>query len=111
VLTGDAGHHKDSLTGKGMTDAFQQAAALAEAVGPDVDDPSRLDAALMRFARRRDELVTDGYRDTLAAAELRPERRLGLMRSIAGDPVMTGRFFSVISGVLPSGELLPAPAR
>jgi 2-polyprenyl-6-methoxyphenol hydroxylase-like FAD-dependent oxidoreductase len=111
VLVGDAGHHKDSLTGKGITDAFQQAAALAEALGQEAHDPSRLDAALRRFADRRDGLVMDGYRDTLAAAELRPERRLGLMRSIADDPVMIGRFFSTISGVLPSSELLPAAAR
>lgn len=111
ALVGDAGHHKDSLTGKGITDAFQQAAALAEALGPEAHDPSRLDAALGRFADRRDVLVMDGYRDTLAAAELRPERRLGLMRSIAGDPVMVGRFFSAISGVLPSSELLPTATR
>jgi flavin-dependent dehydrogenase len=111
VLVGDAGHHKDSLTGKGITDAFQQAAALAEALGQEVHDPSRLDSALGRFADRRDALLMDGYRDTLAAAELRPERHLGLMRSIADDPVMIGRFFSTISGVLPSSELFPAAAR
>ncbi|NUK03703.1 hypothetical protein HRW23_28900 [Streptomyces lunaelactis] len=40
----------------------------------------------------------DGYRDTLAVAGLRPNRRLTLMRAIADDPVMIERSFSTVSG-------------
>lgn len=106
ALVGDAGHHKDSLTGKGITDAFRQATALAECIGERLRDLPELDAALRRYAEERDASMTDGYRDTLAAAELRPGRRLPLMRAIVDDPEMTARFFATISGVLPSRELM-----
>ena len=53
----------------------------------------------------------DGYRDTLAAAELRPGRRLPLMRAIVDDPQMTARVFSTISGVLPSDDLMTPELR
>ncbi|MER5461027.1 NAD(P)/FAD-dependent oxidoreductase [Streptomyces sp. NPDC002668] len=106
ALVGDAGHHKDSITGKGITDAFRQATALTGCVADGLQDRPRLDAALRRYAIDRDELVMDGYRDTLAVAELRPNRRLALMRAIADDPVMIERFFSTVSGACPSSELI-----
>ncbi|MFD3494491.1 NAD(P)/FAD-dependent oxidoreductase [Streptomyces sp. NPDC058690] len=111
ALVGDAGHHKDSLTGKGITDAFRQATALVESVGDGLRDEPRLDKSLRRYGERRDDLVMDGYRDTLAAAELRPGRRLPLMRAIVDDSQMTARFFSTISGVLPSNELMTPELR
>jgi 2-polyprenyl-6-methoxyphenol hydroxylase-like FAD-dependent oxidoreductase len=107
ALVGDAGHHKDSLTGKGITDAFIQATALTACVGDGLRDPSRLDAALRRYAQERDDLMIDRYEDTLLSAELRPLRRLALMRSFQDDPELTARFFSAVSGVLPSSELIP----
>lgn len=106
ALVGDAGHHKDSITGKGITDAFRQATALTGCVADGLQDRPRLDAALRQYAIDRDELVMDGYRDTLAVAELRPNRRLALMRAIADDPVMIERFFSTVSGACPSSELI-----
>lgn len=106
ALVGDAGHHKDSITGKGITDAFRQATALTQCVADGLQDRPRLDAALGRFARERDALLMDGYQDTLATAELQPRRRLGLLRSIADDPVMIERFFSTVSGACPSSELI-----
>lgn len=111
ALVGDAGHHKDSLTGKGITDAFRQATALAESIGDGLCDTPRLDTALRRYAKERDALMMDGYRDTLAAAELRPGRRLPLMRAIVEEPEMIARFFSTISGVLPSSELMTPQLR
>ncbi|MFE7779032.1 FAD-dependent oxidoreductase [Streptomyces sp. NPDC057445] len=107
ALVGDAGHHKDSITGKGITDAFRQATLLTDRVADGLQDRPLLDAALRRYALERDDLVMDGYRDTLSVAELRPNRRLALMRAIADDPVMVERFFSTVSGVCPSSELIP----
>jgi 2-polyprenyl-6-methoxyphenol hydroxylase-like FAD-dependent oxidoreductase len=106
ALVGDAAHHKDSITGKGITDAFRQATALTECVADGLQDRPKLDAALRRYAREHEELLVDGYQDTLASAELRPLRRLGLLRAIADDPVMTERFFSTVSGACPSKELI-----
>ncbi|GAA3785011.1 NAD(P)/FAD-dependent oxidoreductase [Streptomyces coacervatus] len=106
ALVGDAAHHKDSITGKGITDAFRQATALTECVGDGLQDRPLLDAALDRYAREHQDLLMDGYRDTVATAELKPLRRLGLLRAIADDPVMTERFFSTVSGACPSSELI-----
>ncbi|MCA2218265.1 NAD(P)/FAD-dependent oxidoreductase [Jidongwangia harbinensis] len=105
ALVGDAGHHKDSITARGITDAFHQAQALADAVGTDLHDPTRLDAALAGYAARRDDLVRDGYRDALATAALRPRRRLRLLRAVAADPALTERFLATMAGIRPSGDL------
>lgn len=57
ALVGDAGYHRDAVTGLGMSDAFRDAellaASLAE-VGPEAA-PADLDAAVRRYERQRDE--------------------------------------------------------
>ncbi len=106
ALVGDAGHHKDSITAHGITDAFHQAAALVECIGDDLMEEPQLHQALTRYAERRDELVMDGYSDTLSVAKLKPQRRLRVLRMIAGDPVLTERFFATAAGACPSSELL-----
>ncbi|MER6798832.1 FAD-dependent oxidoreductase, partial [Amycolatopsis mediterranei] len=66
VLAGDAGHHKDSITARGISDAFQQAESLVTEVGSALGgDPAQLDAALARFAEDRDATLTPGYRAAL----------------------------------------------
>jgi hypothetical protein len=66
VLVGDAGHHKDSITARGISDAFQQAESLVGETGNGLGgDPARLDAALARFAEDRDVTLTPGYRAAL----------------------------------------------
>jgi 2-polyprenyl-6-methoxyphenol hydroxylase-like FAD-dependent oxidoreductase len=105
VLVGDAGHHKDSLTGTGMTDAFRQADALARAIGGRLHDDTALAESLADFAAWRDEHFAAHYRVTLEAARLRvtPER-LELLRWIASDPAATATFLDVTVGAaLPPG--------
>ncbi|MCQ4080912.1 FAD-dependent monooxygenase [Streptomyces sp. RB6PN25] len=106
ALVGDAGHHKDSITARGITDAFQQAAVLVEVVGDSLLDEPRLRRALREYARRRDALVMDGYQDTLSVAKLRPERRLDVLRVLSADPVLTERFFATAAGASRSSELM-----
>ncbi|WP_433662269.1 FAD-dependent oxidoreductase [Nocardia sp. CA-128927] len=106
ALVGDAGHHKDSITGKGITDAFRQADLLVDCVREHFDDRLRMQAALRRYESARNELVMDGYRDTLTAARLRPERRTRLMQAMADDPALTERFFATLAGASPSSELV-----
>jgi 2-polyprenyl-6-methoxyphenol hydroxylase-like FAD-dependent oxidoreductase len=67
ALVGDAGYHRDPITGHGMTDAFRDAELLADA----------LDAALTGSAEEADAL--DGYqsvRDTALAGTFRLTREL-----------------------------------
>jgi 2-polyprenyl-6-methoxyphenol hydroxylase-like FAD-dependent oxidoreductase len=99
ALVGDAGHHKDSLTARGITDAFHQAALLADGIGTDLDHPHRLRAALLRYERRRDDLLMDEYLTTLSMARLALSgERLARLRAAAGDPERTGRFLRSLCG-------------
>ena len=52
VLVGDAGHHKDPLIARGITDAFRDADLVAEIVTAHWDDD--LDAGLAEYPRHRD---------------------------------------------------------
>ncbi|QKG19909.1 NAD(P)/FAD-dependent oxidoreductase [Actinomadura verrucosospora] len=110
VLIGDAGHHKDSLTARGITDAFLQAELLA---GPHAPlDPG---AAARWFGRNRDELLMPGYRATLAVARLDVEpERLELLRAVQADPGLTAGYFAAAAGAVPgdlfTGDLLAATA-
>ena len=104
VLIGDAGHHKDSISGRGITDAFLQARLLAECIGADLGE----DAALARFATERDELLGEHYQNTLIVAGLtvQPDR-LRLLRAIATDPELVERYFSTVAGVISVEDLYP----
>jgi flavin-dependent dehydrogenase len=70
VLVGDAGHHSDAITPRGITQAFRQSRLLADLLPPDLADKTRVRTALDMFAARRDEELSDEYRETLAVAEL-----------------------------------------
>jgi len=99
VLVGDASHHKDSITARGITDAFVQAQLLVESVGADLHDPARLDAALARYEEERDEALAYSYYSTLSAAELAvPAHKVDSLREIAANPVLVDRYFGVLAG-------------
>ncbi|WP_409180681.1 NAD(P)/FAD-dependent oxidoreductase [Amycolatopsis sp. VS8301801F10] len=107
VLVGDSGHHKDSITARGITDAFQQAQLLADCIGEQLADPAALRSALARFARERTALLTPGYQTTLATARLSISGdQLALLRAIARSSALTDRYFSALSGVCPIDEFV-----
>jgi flavin-dependent dehydrogenase len=100
ALVGDAGHHKDSITARGISDAFMQAESLARNVGGQLGDPARLDTGLRSFAQERDDALTPGYEATLSVAqlEIHPER-LALLRAVASDPDLTATYFDTVAGI------------
>ncbi|MFH8470699.1 NAD(P)/FAD-dependent oxidoreductase [Streptomyces sp. NPDC017991] len=107
ALIGDAGHHKDSITARGITDAFFQVQLLADCVGDDLRDPDRLAAALERFAAERTEVLMTDYQATLKTARLDPpEHQLALLRAVATRPELVDRYFSTMSGVCPIDEFV-----
>jgi 2-polyprenyl-6-methoxyphenol hydroxylase-like FAD-dependent oxidoreductase len=56
ALVGDAGHHKDPIIARGISDAFRDADLLAAAVTTAWDgDDGALDAALARYQQERDD--------------------------------------------------------
>jgi 2-polyprenyl-6-methoxyphenol hydroxylase-like FAD-dependent oxidoreductase len=101
ALVGDAGHHKDSITARGMSDAFLQAETLARCVGDRLGgDPQQLDQALRNYAEDRDASLAPGYESTLAVAQLAPhEQRLSLLRAVETDPDLTAIYFDMVAGI------------
>ncbi|MEU5646728.1 NAD(P)/FAD-dependent oxidoreductase [Streptomyces milbemycinicus] len=107
VLIGDSGHHKDSITARGITDAFRQAQLLADCIGDGLQEPDRLDKALEGFAARRTEMLVPDYKSTLATAELNPPaHHLELLRAISTSRPLCDRYLSTLSGSCPIDEFI-----
>lgn len=106
ALVGDAGHHKDSITARGISDAFFQAEALVRHVGDGLGSPERLDAALGAYAAERDEALREGYEATLSAARLEVhDQRLSLLRAVQKDEELTSTYFDIVAGAAPTKAL------
>ncbi len=101
ALVGDAGHHKDSITARGITDAFAQADLLVDCVTDRLESPEDLAEGLKEYSVERDEMLIDAYHSTLSVAELSvPEHRLGMLRVIAEDQDSVDRYFGTLAGAL-----------
>ncbi|MFF1716503.1 NAD(P)/FAD-dependent oxidoreductase [Streptomyces sp. NPDC058268] len=98
VLLGDAVHHKDSITARGITDAFLQARSLTEHIGDHLHDDTALTAALTRYERDLDDTFYSFYQGALNVAELKPERQAEMMRKLSGHQDLMDRYFSTVSG-------------
>ncbi|MFD4987461.1 NAD(P)/FAD-dependent oxidoreductase [Streptomyces sp. NPDC058374] len=106
VLVGDAGHHKDSISARGITDAFLQAELLTEGIGTDLHDEELLDKALHTFGEQRDQELMESYQATLTVARLDArEQRTALLRVIQSDPELTVKYFDTVAGIRPIREL------
>jgi flavin-dependent dehydrogenase len=112
ALVGDAGHHRDSITARGITHAFLQAQLLADKTAAVLDQPQSLAAALADYARERYDALIDDYHHTLSMTRLAvPEHRIRMLREIAADPARTEDFFSAMNNPpRPAGEQLDGQA-
>lgn len=98
VLLGDAVHHKDSITARGITDAFIQAQSLTDHIGDGLYDDAVLKAALKRYENELTDVFLNFYQGALNVAELKPEGRAEMLRSLAGHQELVDRYFSTLSG-------------
>ncbi|MEU0648293.1 NAD(P)/FAD-dependent oxidoreductase [Streptomyces umbrinus] len=98
VLLGDAVHHKDSITARGITDAFMQAQSLTEHIGDGLHDDAALKAALKRYENDLTDVFLNFYQGALNVAELKPEGRAEMLRSLVGHQELIDRYFSTLSG-------------
>lgn len=102
ALAGDAGHHRDSITARGITHAFITAQLLSDRVSDVLADPVLLDAALAAYARDRYDTLVGDYHDTLAASRLAaPPHRIEMLREVAASPQRSEDFFSSMAGARP----------
>ncbi|MFG2622724.1 NAD(P)/FAD-dependent oxidoreductase [Streptomyces sp. NPDC048507] len=100
VLVGDAVHHKDSITARGITDAFVQAQALTDHIGERLHDDTALKAALRRYENDLGNTALSLYQGVLNVAELKPEGRTEMLRKLAGHQDLIDRYFSTTSGAI-----------
>ena len=106
LLLGDAGLHKDPVTGDGMTEALVQAKSAAAAI------LEGSEAALERWWRERDLEGLPWFFFGVHEAELRermPLEGIALER-VAGDPALVERIVRVFDRELSPYELVP-PSR
>ncbi len=70
ALVGDAGYHRDFITGLGITDAFRDADLLAAAIDAGLSGRQPLEEALAGYERERNEIATPLYEFTTDLARL-----------------------------------------
>jgi 2-polyprenyl-6-methoxyphenol hydroxylase-like FAD-dependent oxidoreductase len=72
ALVGDAGYHRDAITGHGLSDAYRDAELLATALDQALRGENEEGAALAGYQRRRDEALRDIFDLTCALAGYPP---------------------------------------
>jgi 2-polyprenyl-6-methoxyphenol hydroxylase-like FAD-dependent oxidoreductase len=107
ALIGDAGYHKDPVTGLGITDAFRAADVLADQVDRALRGERQMDQALADYQRLRDEESAASFAFTTTMGELDlPPHLADLLAALPGNDAARRQFFGMIAGVVPSSEFL-----
>ncbi|HEU5242388.1 MAG TPA: FAD-dependent monooxygenase, partial [Ornithinibacter sp.] len=89
ALVGDAGYHRDPITGHGMTDAFRDADLLAAATDRALRDPSEEAAAMRGFEEERDRALAETFRLTRALGAFPPPERFVELQAELGRALDT----------------------
>jgi flavin-dependent dehydrogenase len=105
ALVGDAGHHKDSVTGHGMSDALIDAERLAEAIESGFSGRRPLEEALSAYECERNRQGRALYEFTVQFATLSPSPDLlQLLEALPNDPEAAQGFFAAFEGTIPVEE-------
>jgi flavin-dependent dehydrogenase len=103
VLVGDAGYHKDPITAQGISDAFRDAEAMAEALDEVYAGRDAFENALKRYQDARDEAALPMFEFTCQFASLEeppPPEMQQLLAAIHGNQEAMGGFVSTLAGVV-----------
>lgn len=111
ALVGDAGYHKDPLTGLGISDAFEYAELLADRVHDGLSGRRPMSESLAEYQRTRDEKSHSSFEFTcsISTLELTPQL-LAVFQALSGNARYTKDFFAMIGGGM-TGEEFFAPER
>jgi flavin-dependent dehydrogenase len=106
ALVGDAGYHKHPITAFGITDAFRDAEAVAEALDDAFSERRPFDDAMADYQRARDEEAMPIYGFTCDFAKLEPPppEMQQLIGAMQGNQEAQDGFVSVMAGTLPAPE-------
>jgi 2-polyprenyl-6-methoxyphenol hydroxylase-like FAD-dependent oxidoreductase len=115
ALVGDAGYHRDPITGRGIADALRTAELLVAALARPMDERA---AALVEYGRARDALVRPLYDFTVERppAGVAPDEWGANLGRIVRDPAHLSAYIGFMANVGPpeafySAEAVYAAAR
>lgn len=103
ALVGDAGYSKDPVTAQGITDSFNQAEMLAEAILHGLADEFEMEKALTVYEQERNETVMPMFDHTCQLARLSappPEMQM-LLAALRENEAETAKFFGTVTGTIP----------
>jgi 2-polyprenyl-6-methoxyphenol hydroxylase-like FAD-dependent oxidoreductase len=84
ALVGDAGYHRDAVTGHGLSDAYRDAELLATALHHALRGDADPDTALAEYQRRRDRALRAVFELTVALANYPPPAQfVALQKTLA----------------------------
>ena len=103
MLVGDAGYTKDPITAQGISDAFRDAEACAEALDDVFSGRRSFEQALSAFQEARDAHVSEMYEFTTQLATLAPppDDTARLLADALGNRERMDHFASVVAGTAP----------
>jgi 2-polyprenyl-6-methoxyphenol hydroxylase-like FAD-dependent oxidoreductase len=106
ALVGDAGYHRDAITGQGITDAFRDADLLSSALDAGWSGRELLSDALANYEQTRNAAVMPMYEFTykLAKLEAPTEQEQHLFGALHTNQAEAERFLSTIAGSVPIPE-------
>lgn len=103
ALVGDAGYHKDPITGWGISDAFRDAELLSEALDAGFAGRSPLEEALAGYEAERNAASQPLYEFATQLASFTPptlEQRQ-MFAALSRNQAATDQFFGALSGSVP----------
>jgi flavin-dependent dehydrogenase len=103
ALVGDAGHTKDPILARGISDAFRDAEGLVGAITAGWSSAASLEAALGIWSAERDAATRDLYELTYRLSLLGKTSPLmvRVYEAARTHPTLASRFHGVISGAVP----------
>jgi 2-polyprenyl-6-methoxyphenol hydroxylase-like FAD-dependent oxidoreductase len=81
ALVGDAGYHRDPITGHGLTDAFRDAELLAEAIHATLLAPASERDAMQAYEDERDRAIRELFRVTRELGDFPPPARFAELQT------------------------------
>jgi flavin-dependent dehydrogenase len=102
ALVGDAGYHKDPITGYGITDAFRDAEGLAAALDLGLSGRRPLMEALADYEQQRNAATMMLYEFICqtAALEAPPPEQQALIAALEGNQEAINQFCGVLDGTV-----------
>ena len=108
ALVGDAGYNRDPITAQGISDAFIDAAALAEALSTWLSGQAAFEDVMHAHEAARNDRVRPMYEFTsqLATLEPPPARMQALFGALRHHQDATNAFLSAITGAIPLRDFM-----